>query len=83
MFRFSIRDVLWLTVVVAVGCAWWNAERKKTAEMATLAKCRQHALILRGNLLHAQWRYVPGKAPWGITGVVQPVDWSLIEEPIP
>ena len=22
MFRFTIRDVLWLTVVVAMGCAW-------------------------------------------------------------
>jgi len=23
MFRFTIRDVLWLTVVVGVLCAWW------------------------------------------------------------
>ena len=23
MFRFTIRDVLWLTVVVAVGVGWW------------------------------------------------------------
>ena len=23
MFRFTIRDVLWLTVVVALGCGWW------------------------------------------------------------
>jgi hypothetical protein len=23
MFRFTIRDVLWLMVVVALGCAWW------------------------------------------------------------
>jgi len=23
MFRFTIRDVLWLTVVVALACAWW------------------------------------------------------------
>jgi hypothetical protein len=22
MFRFTIRDVLWLTVIVALGCAW-------------------------------------------------------------
>ena len=27
MFRFSIRDVLWLTVVVALGVSWW-AERR-------------------------------------------------------
>jgi hypothetical protein len=23
MFRFTIRDVLWLTVLVALGCAWY------------------------------------------------------------
>jgi hypothetical protein len=23
MFRFTIRDVLWLTVVVAVAVGWW------------------------------------------------------------
>ncbi len=23
MFRFSIRDLLWLTVVGAILCAWW------------------------------------------------------------
>jgi hypothetical protein len=23
MFRFTIRDVLWLTVLMAVGVAWW------------------------------------------------------------
>jgi hypothetical protein len=24
MFRFSIRDVLWLTVVVGLGLGWWR-----------------------------------------------------------
>ncbi len=24
MFRFTIRDVLWLTVVVALGIGWWR-----------------------------------------------------------
>jgi hypothetical protein len=27
MFRFTIRDVLWLTVVVAVAVAWWLDHR--------------------------------------------------------
>jgi hypothetical protein len=27
MFRFTIRDVLWLTVVVAVGVGWWIDRR--------------------------------------------------------
>ena len=30
MFRFTIRDVLWLTVVVAMGAAWW-ADRSSVA----------------------------------------------------
>ena len=27
MFRFTIRDVLWLMVVVAVGVGWWSDRR--------------------------------------------------------
>ena len=27
MLRFTIRDVLWLTVVVALGLAWWIDRR--------------------------------------------------------
>lgn len=32
MLRFQIRDLLWLTVVVAVACCWWierAAERRR------------------------------------------------------
>jgi hypothetical protein len=28
MFRFTIRDVLWLTVVVALGVGWWLDQRQ-------------------------------------------------------
>jgi hypothetical protein len=27
MFRFSIRDVLWLTALVAIGLGWWAEHR--------------------------------------------------------
>jgi len=30
MFRFTIRDVLWLTVVVAMGCVWWLDHQRLT-----------------------------------------------------
>jgi hypothetical protein len=30
MFRFTIRDVLWLTVVVALGLGWWIEKRQNT-----------------------------------------------------
>jgi len=41
MFRFMIRDVLWLTVVVAMGVGWWNERRiaaalKREREEATM-----------------------------------------------
>jgi hypothetical protein len=28
MFRFTIRDVLWLTALVALGVAWWSDRRQ-------------------------------------------------------
>src|SRR6266567_3969225 len=30
MFRFTIRDLLWLTVVVALSVGWWNQYRVST-----------------------------------------------------
>jgi len=32
MFRFTIRDVLWLTVVVALGVGWWADRTAKVVE---------------------------------------------------
>ena len=29
MFRFTIRDVLWLTVVVALAVGWWISGREQ------------------------------------------------------
>ena len=31
MFRFTIRDVLWLMVVVGILCAWWYEDGRKYA----------------------------------------------------
>jgi hypothetical protein len=33
MFRFTIRDLLWLTVVVALGVAWWVDRRQQESEI--------------------------------------------------
>jgi hypothetical protein len=45
MFRFTIRDVLWLTVVVAVGCGWWlehrRAEYRESKEVDELTRSNQ------------------------------------------
>jgi len=42
MFRFMIRDVMWLTVVVAMGLALWQSERRSMDQAGKL-------LYLRGN----------------------------------
>jgi hypothetical protein len=51
MFRFSIRDVLWLTVVVALAVAWgldhWSAARSRERDAALLEEARQRALMER------------------------------------
>ena len=36
MFRYTIRDVLWLTVVVALGVLWWGEYRQRGIENAEL-----------------------------------------------
>jgi hypothetical protein len=38
MFRFTIRDVLWLTVVVALGLGWWADRARLDAPLAKLAE---------------------------------------------
>jgi hypothetical protein len=33
MFRFTIRDVLWLTALVAMGVGWWMDHRRLTSPL--------------------------------------------------
>ena len=40
MFRFTIRDVLWLTVVVAVALGWWVEHRLSSRTHAAEIKKR-------------------------------------------
>jgi len=82
MFRFTIRDVLWLTVVVAMGLGWW-VERKRLAE--NLAVTRIHASDLQQNLLGAQWLYAPRthSSPFFGSGEWGEINWRLTEQPIP
>jgi hypothetical protein len=35
MFRFTIRDVLWLTVVVALAVGWWLDRARTHATLTT------------------------------------------------
>jgi len=36
MLRFTIRDVLWLTVVVALAVGWWVDRRSLSEQMVRL-----------------------------------------------
>ena len=44
MFRFTIRDVLWLTVVVALGVAWWIHHTRTQAWWAARVETVQREL---------------------------------------
>jgi hypothetical protein len=37
MFHFTIRDVLWLTVVVGLGVGWW-VDRARLADRLRMAQ---------------------------------------------
>ena len=41
MFRFTIRDLLWLMVVVGLGAGWWLDSTRKAWNMATLNRVCQ------------------------------------------
>jgi hypothetical protein len=36
MFRFTIRDVLWLTVAVALAVGWWIEHQRHVSSAATV-----------------------------------------------
>jgi hypothetical protein len=58
MFRFSIRDVLWLTVVVGLAVGWYLDNAKLAAVNAELARrdaearfAKLRALVLSGQAI--------------------------------
>ena len=55
MFRFRIRDMLWLTVVVGLGVGWWMQRRDA---LATAAANKEQALQIKDlskRLENAEW----------------------------
>ena len=48
MFRFTIRDVLWLTVVVAMGLAWLVDRQRASGEREELATVMENILDRHG-----------------------------------
>lgn len=46
MFRFTIRDVLWLTVVVGLGVGWWGDQLGLRAQRSTLWNSNYNLRVL-------------------------------------
>jgi hypothetical protein len=76
MFRFSIRDVLWLTVVAALAVAWWLEHRRQQSRIDLL---EEEARLFRQMPWHdidlsaypVRDLVIPG--PGAVQGAVQPV----------
>jgi len=67
MFRFSIRDVLWLMVVVGLGVAWWRDQAALRETSIDKIEVERKAEFLLG-VLRADGYYVD--APLGIKGPI-------------
>jgi hypothetical protein len=57
MFRFTIRDVLWLTVVVTLIVAWW-IDRSRLIDRVAKWQDSNQALISRLDGLNPNWRTI-------------------------
>jgi hypothetical protein len=74
MFRFSIRDVLWLTVVVAVLVAWRVDHSRITAEKQSLILQRDADVANERRLANMRAREIwGGLSSQRITGKPLPV----------
>ena len=71
--RFSIRDLLWLTVVVALAVGWWLEHRKFDQQKFDLrreaAKLRVDLFEAKANLQAAQGAV---RGAWGDVGPEAP-----------
>jgi hypothetical protein len=45
MFRFTIRDVLWLMVVVGLACGWWMDRYGITKDRQALIEEREQQVL--------------------------------------
>jgi hypothetical protein len=82
MFRFSVRDLMWLTLVAAIGLGWFVRERQHRDEMT-----RVDAEVDRERLRANLWRSGAGVLEHVIRQSGREVIWDLktaslaVEEP--
>jgi hypothetical protein len=83
--RFSIRDLLWATLVVALGLGWWVSDRAMDAKRleAVGQAHRQRATLADAKLAHDQIDSALYNLETGSTITARwPVDWSILDEPL-
>ena len=64
MFRFTIRELVLLTLVVAMGVGWWVREQQMRAEIHRASRWRMAAGVLEDTLREdgwtVEWGYASG-----------------------
>jgi len=55
MFRFTIRDALWLTAVLAIGLAWWADRLRATPARIWELRAQAAATLLREDGWNVSW----------------------------
>jgi len=79
--RFSIRDLLWATLVVAMGLGWWASYRAINAKHieAVLQAHRQRATLEVAKQWH-DWMPKETQILGIISGLKDP-NWRVLDEP--
>ena len=84
--RFSIRDLLWLTVVVAMGLGWWMSYRAVDAKrIAAVRQAHRFRLTLEtAKTAETETHEIySSEAGVDIVGYAFPfVDWSVLNVPL-
>jgi hypothetical protein len=88
MFRFSIRELMLLTLAVGLSAGWWLDHKATTARYAA---SHMQAERFRRTLLHAKDQYeklegfvfqlATNPRSGGLSYLSTGVDWSVLEEP--
>ena len=94
MFRFTIRELMLVTLVVALGLGWWLHYRAIDANRQAVVR---HAQRVRRSLANARHEYASlemqmhsvaaGNLPANLANVgpaiPSRIDWEVLNEPIP
>ena len=79
MFRFTIRDVLWLTVLLGLALIWWQEHQHRQTNLRSLNRFQ---VVADEPALRGMWEIVE-KTSNGITRELsgKPAGWMLFDAP--